>query len=69
VLRAAAQQAFVEVEFFDTLAQTLLADSTQRADLHEAVYWARRACQVTKFQDAATQTVLAEAEHALDAHE
>ncbi len=61
VLRAAARKNFCQTNLFEAAAEATLASSPSARESAEAVYWAQRASQVTRFRDAAAVSTLAAA--------
>jgi len=61
MLRAAARRNFAQAALFAATAQAMIDSSSDSGGAQEAIYWARRACQVTRFRDAGALTTLAAA--------
>jgi tetratricopeptide (TPR) repeat protein len=59
LLRAAARQNFAQADLFAAAAQAILSCTPDRQQADEAVHWARRAAQVTRFHDAGAVSQLA----------
>jgi spermidine synthase len=61
MLRAAVRRNFAQPGLFETAARAISESSTDPAQAREAVHWARRACQATRFRDPAAMETLAAA--------
>ena len=61
VLRAAARKNFCQTDLFEAAAESILTSSPSARESQDAVYWAQRASQVTRFRDAVALSTLAAA--------